>query len=184
MNNYTYTYACKNIFNTIKTSGHSSLEKHTTHFIERVVCERELETEQRLQHIDPPILLAITAFLSPFSWFVQPVPCRPSLCWDRVLIPASSLQLTWTSCRRGYILIWHPPTCCERHNSRTIQPLDSHDIFDRMHLLFTQVHFFFWQLGRGQYVTPTLASRIVRDVGDASDRLLIPSSTPDSLDSV
>ena len=27
------------------------------------------------------------------------------------------------------------------------------DIFDRMHLLFTQVHFFFWQLGWGQYVT-------------------------------
>ena len=25
---------------------------------------------------------------------------------------------------------------------------------DRMHLLFTQVHFLFWQLGRGQYVTP------------------------------
>ena len=51
-------------FNTIKTSGHSSLEKYTSHFIERVVCERELETEQRLQHIDPLTLLAITAFLS------------------------------------------------------------------------------------------------------------------------
>ena len=36
----------------------------------------------------------------------------------------------------------------------THQPLRlSPDIFDRMHLLFTQVHFFFWQLGRGQYVT-------------------------------
>ena len=39
--------------NTITTSGNSSLEKYTSHFIERVVCERELETEQRLQHIDP-----------------------------------------------------------------------------------------------------------------------------------
>ena len=37
-----------------------------SHFIERVVCERELETEQRLQHIDPKTLLAITAFLSRF----------------------------------------------------------------------------------------------------------------------
>ena len=64
MNNYTYTYACRNIFNTIKTSGHSSLEKYTSYFIERVVCERELETEQKLQHIDPQTLLAITAFLS------------------------------------------------------------------------------------------------------------------------
>ena len=61
---YSYAHACRNIFNTIKTSGHSSFEKYTSHFIERVVCERELETEQRLQHIDPPTLLAITAFLS------------------------------------------------------------------------------------------------------------------------
>ena len=53
---YSYADACRNIFNTIKTSGHSSLEKYTSHFIERVVCERELETEQRLQHIDPPQL--------------------------------------------------------------------------------------------------------------------------------
>ena len=49
---------------TIRTGGHSSLEKYTSHFIERVVCERELETEQRLQHIHPPTLLAITSFLS------------------------------------------------------------------------------------------------------------------------
>ena len=62
--NYTYTYTCRNIFNTIRTSGHSSLEKHTSHFIERILCERELETEQRLQHTEPPTLLAITAFLS------------------------------------------------------------------------------------------------------------------------
>ena len=43
--------------------------------------------------------------------------------------------------------------------SHSIQPLDSQghpwspDMFDRMHLLFTQMHFFFWQLGQGQYVT-------------------------------
>ena len=49
----------------------------------------------------------------------------PSLCWDMVLIPASFLQLTWTSCCRGYIIIWRPPTSCERHNSHSIQPLDS-----------------------------------------------------------
>ena len=51
---YSYANACRNIFNTIKTSGHTSLEKYTSHFIERVVCERKLETEQRLQCIDPP----------------------------------------------------------------------------------------------------------------------------------
>ena len=67
INNYTYTYACRNIFNTIKTSGHSSLEKYTSHFIERVECERELETEQRLQHIDLPAppAIAVRLFRSP-----------------------------------------------------------------------------------------------------------------------
>ena len=102
----------------IKTSGHSSFEKYTSHFIERVVCERDLETEQRLQHIEPPTLQAITAFLSRSPGLLN-------LCWDMVLIPASSLQLMWTSCRWGYIIIWHPPTSCKRHNSHLIQPLES-----------------------------------------------------------
>ena len=136
-------------------SRHSSLEKYTSHFIERVVCERELETEQRLQYIDPPNSSGYHSLSFPFSWIAQPGALGPSLCWDMVLIPAFSLQLIWTSCSRGYIIIWHPPTSCECHNSHSIQPLDSQgrpwspDIFDQMHLLFTQVHFFFWQLGRG-----------------------------------
>ena len=61
----------------------------------------------------------------PFSWAAQPEAWGPSLCWDMVLIPASSVQLVWTSCRRGYIIIWRPPTSCERHNSHSIQPFDS-----------------------------------------------------------
>ena len=60
-----------------------------------------------------------------FSWAAQPGAWGPRLCWDMVLIPASSLQLIWTSCRWGYIIIWRPPTSCERHNSHSIQPLDS-----------------------------------------------------------
>ena len=47
----------------MKTSGHSSLEKYTSHFIERVVCERELETEQNC-NILTPTLMTITAFFS------------------------------------------------------------------------------------------------------------------------
>ena len=42
--------------------------------------------------------------------------------------------------------------------AHSIQPVDSQgyplETFERMHLLFTQVHFLFWQLGRGQYATP------------------------------
>ena len=49
---YIHIYMQKHIQHN-KDERYSSLEKYTSHFIERVVCERELETEQRLQHIDP-----------------------------------------------------------------------------------------------------------------------------------
>ena len=43
------------------------------------MCERELETEQRLQHIDPPpTLLAITAFLSCFPGLLNQGPGGPA----------------------------------------------------------------------------------------------------------
>ena len=115
MNNYTYTYACRNIFNTIRTCGYSSLEKYTSHFIKKVVCERKLQTKQRLQHIDPHSSgYNSISFL--FSWADHPGAWGPSLCWDMVPIPASSLQLIWTSCRWGYIIIWRPPSSCKHHN--------------------------------------------------------------------
>ena len=46
-----------------KDEQHSSLEKYTSHFIERGVCERELETEQNC-NILTPTPMATTAFLS------------------------------------------------------------------------------------------------------------------------
>ena len=57
--------------------------------------------------------MAITAFLSRSPGLLNR---GPEGSWDMVLIPASSLQLLWTSSRRGYIIIWRPPTSCERHN--------------------------------------------------------------------
>ena len=47
----------------MKSSGHRSLEKYTSHFIGRVVSEMELETEQNC-NILTPTLMAITTFLS------------------------------------------------------------------------------------------------------------------------
>ena len=108
--------------------------------------------------------------------------------WDMVLIPASSLQLIWTTTAQsgvlstpsagcwfslqhlisnwltsylhpGYIIVRLPPSSCERHKSHSIQPVHGQGyiliFLDRMHLLFTQVHFLFWQLSRvgGQYET-------------------------------
>ena len=73
----------------------------------------------------PPNSSSYHSLSFPFSWAAQPGAWGPSLYWDMVLIPASSLQLIWTSCYRGYIIIWRPPTSCERHNSHSVQPLDS-----------------------------------------------------------
>ena len=114
-----------------KDKQHRSLEKYTFHFIERVVCERELETKQNC-NILTPTLMAITAFLShspellnqwpggpaslghgPHSSILSPTATAQLGAWGPpllvlVLSTASYLQLTWTSCRRGYIIIWRP----------------------------------------------------------------------------
>ena len=111
-----------------------------------IICERRVGDWKELQHIDPHSS-GHSSISFPFSWAAQPGTWEPSFCWDMVLIPVSSLQLIWTSCRRGYIIIWCPPTSCERHictqfNLSTVKVIPwSPDIFDRMHLLFTQVHF-------------------------------------------
>ena len=97
-----------------KDEQHSSLEKYTSHFIERVrkgyegsYCARgELETEQNC-NILTPTLIAITAFLSRSPGLLnRGLGAQP--LWDMFLIPASYLQLIWNSCRRGYIMIWRP----------------------------------------------------------------------------
>ena len=101
------------------------LVNSTSHFFERIVCERELETEQNCNILTPPNSSGYNSISFPFSWAAQPGAWGPSLCWDMVLIPPSSLQLIWTSCRQGYIIIWRPPTSCKRLNSHLIQPVDS-----------------------------------------------------------
>ena len=140
---YSYADACRNIFNTIKMSGHSSLEKYTSHFIWKGYERYYLwEVSWRLNRSTtywPPSSSGYSSISFPSSWAAQLGACGPSLCWDMVLIPASSLQLIWTSCRRGYIIIWRPPTSCECHICTQFNPIP--DIFDWTYLLFTQVHF-------------------------------------------
>ena len=68
-NTYTYTSACRTQGQN-KDERHRSLEKYTSHFIERVVCERELETEQNCNILTPTIIAISVSFL--FSWAVQP----------------------------------------------------------------------------------------------------------------
>ena len=107
----------------IKTSGHRSLEKYTSHFIERVVCERELETEQNC-NISNPTLMVITAYLSVLlGCLTGGLGAQP--LWDMVLIPASSLQLIWGSelqlLNRGS---WGPPLLDAGSLYNTLSPTD------------------------------------------------------------
>ena len=53
------------------------LEKYTSHFIETVVCERELETEQNCNILTPTIMAISVSF--PFSWAAQPGAWGPTL---------------------------------------------------------------------------------------------------------
>ena len=91
---YTYTYTYRNIFNTIRTSGDSSLGKYTSHFIRKgskvllkvLLCERWVGDWTELQHIDPPPNSSGYNSISfPFSWAAQPG------AWG------TSLSGTWSS---------------------------------------------------------------------------------------
>ena len=89
---YTYTYTCRNIFNTIRTSEDSSLEKYTSHFIWKgpkgllkiLLCERWVGDWTELQHIDPQSY-GHNSVSFPFSWATQPG------AWG------SSLSAIWSS---------------------------------------------------------------------------------------
>ena len=161
---YTYTDACRDIFNPIKTSGHSSLEKYTSHFIERVVCERWVGDWTELQHIDPPQLF----------WLSQPffpvlLDCSSGGLGAQPLLGYGSHSSIFSPTDLNFLSLGLYNNFTSAYflrasqfalNSTLRQLRLSSDIFDRMHLLFTQVHFLFWQLGRGQYVTLTRRSSI------------------------
>ena len=164
------------------------LEKYTSHLFERVVCERELETEQNC-NILTPTLMAITAFLSrspgllnrgpggpaslghgPHSSIFSPTDLR---LWTPI---AQSGVLRTPSAGCSFSLLHLIPKWLELPVHRvillfyvhSIQPVDSQgyhlDTFNLKHQLFAQVHFLFWQLGpvRGQY---TKVGWFVRSLG-------------------
>ena len=118
----------------IITSRHSSLEKYTSHFIKKGCVWEGVGDRTKTATYWPPNSSGYHSLSFLFSWAAQLEAWGASLCWDMVLIPAPSLQLTWTSCRRGYIIIWHPPTSCECHNFTLNSTPQGHpwspDIFD------------------------------------------------------
>ena len=173
---YSYADACITRHN--KDERHSSLEKYTSHFIERVVCERELETEQNC-NILTPTLLAITAFLSRSPGLLNRGPGgQASLSAGflyRILFPIrlipnwliGGLRTPSAGCclfLPHLVSNWLNFLRTELYKSSTpefflwasqialIQPIHGQGytllFLGRMHLLFTLVHFLFWRPGR------------------------------------
>ena len=87
-------------YDTIKTSDTVLLEKCTSHFIERVVCERELETEQNCNIlISTP--MAATAFLSRSPGLLNrgpggPAPLGTCSSIQHLISNSSDPQLVWS----------------------------------------------------------------------------------------
>ena len=145
----------------IKTSDTVFQKNIPLTLFESFVCERELETEQNC-NILTPTLMAIRVVSFSLCRVAQPEAWGPSFtgCWfslPNLISKSSGLQTNWL------------PVFTELYNSSThnflwksqiafIQPIHGHGyniLIDRMHLLFTKVHFLFWQPGRvvGQYTT-------------------------------
>ena len=158
MTNYTNTYAdaCRII--TTKDERHSSLEKYTSPspFTWKGCVWEGVGDRTELQHIDPH------SFRS--AGLLNQGPGGPASLGH---VPQSSIFSStglifncMTSCLHpGYIIIWRPLFFLQASQIALIQPVHGQGyiliFLDRMHLLFTQVHFLFWQPGRvgGQYTT-------------------------------
>ena len=103
----------------------------------------ELEIKRRLQNIDPPPappVIAVRLFRSP-GCSTGGLGAQP-LCWELIptarsgtLTSSSELRLPDFLSHPDYIIVLRP-----LNSTRRVSRL-SPDLFDRMHLLFTQVHF-------------------------------------------
>ena len=171
-NDITYSYACGNIVNSIKTNGPSSLEKYTSHFIrkgyERVVV---WEVSWKLNedcNILTPGSSSYSSISFPFSWAALSGAWGPSCCWDLVLSSRTGttdsklcLQTPDFLSHPGYKIVWHPPASCgvtirTEYNPSTVKVIPRYLRPDAP-VIYTGA-FLIWQLGRvgGQHVTMRL----------------------------
>ena len=104
----------------------------------------------------PPTLLAITAFLFRSPGLLNRGPgAQPLLrhgSHSSIFSP-TRLNFLSTGLYNNLTSTYFLRASQFALNSTPRQSRSPPDIFDRMHLLFTQVHFIFWPLDRGQYVT-------------------------------
>ena len=154
MTNYTHLHS-ERLRRHNKDEGNSSLEKYTSYFIRKgFVWERWVGDRRKTATYWPSKLFWLSQPFFPVLPGCSTGDLAPSLCWDMVLIPASSLQQIWTSCRRGYIIIRRPPTSCERHiciqfNPSTVKGIPSTGCTCYLHRCIS----YFDSSGRGLYAT-------------------------------
>ena len=131
---------------TIKTSDTVLRKIYLSLLFERVLCERELETEQNCNILTPTLVAISVSFL--FSWAAQPGAWGPASlgagflyrilsptrlvsilliklrapsagCWLSLLhlvTNGSGLQTDWISCALHYIIVQRPPSSYGHHN--------------------------------------------------------------------
>ena len=137
-------------FNTIKTSRHSSLKKYTSQFIwngskglRKVLSVRgELKTEQNYNILTPHQLFWLQQhfFSVLLSCSTGGLGAQPQLGHGSHSSIFSPTDLNFLS--PGLYNNSFERHICTQFNPSTVKVIPwSPDIFDRMHLLFTQVHF-------------------------------------------
>ena len=162
---------------TIKTSDTVLWKNIPLPLFERVVCDRELETEQNCNILTPTLMAISISF--PFSWAAQAGAWGPASLVTgflyRIYSPARLIPnwligglrapsaVCWLSLQH-LVSNWLNFLYSKLYNSSTstfflwtsqialIQPIHGQGytllFLDRMHLLFIRVHFLFWLLGR------------------------------------
>ena len=163
---YIHIYMRKHNDDTIKTSGHSSLENIPLTFFERVtkglLCERWVgDWRKTATPSSSGYSRASFSFCwaaQPGAWGAQPLLGPGSLFELQQLTPNSDLQLTDFQSHPGYIIVWHPPASCgviirTQFNPSTVKGIPWYLRPDAP-VIYTGA-FLSWQLGRvwGQYVT-------------------------------
>ena len=130
----------------IKTRGYSSLEKYTSHFIRKgCVWEVSWRLNKDCNILTPPQLFWLSQpfFLVLLGCSTKSMGAQPLLghgSHSNIFSPTN-----WPSCRTGLNNNLSPTYFLRASqftlNSTRRQSRLSPDIFDRMHLLFIQVHF-------------------------------------------
>ena len=122
----------------------------------------ELEAEQNC-NILTPILMAKAAFLSHSPGLLNRGP-EGHVPHPSIFSPTALTSNWLTSCLHpGCIIVRPPPSSCGRLKSHSIQPVHGQGyiliFLDRMHLLFTQVHFLYVTFGMTRPLIETQSSR-------------------------